>query len=225
MKRLIVLSAGLSTPSTTRQVADTIASGVSSAVGGRGEKLEVTTIELRELTGDLAQQTSTGMSTPRLDEVKTQLSEADGLVAVTPVFKASYTGLFKMFFDVLDTDALNGMPTIIAATAGTARHSLVTEYAMRPLLSYMRAVVVPTSLFAATDDFGGPEGADFNKRVARAAAELARLIVATEGSVGGLAGAVTDSSADVPPRKRKAGVDVTDDFIPFSELLRGHRGE
>lgn len=225
MKRLIVLSAGLSTPSTTRQVADTIASAVSSAVGGRGEKLEVTTIELRELTGDLAQQTSTGMSTPRLDEVKTQLSEADGLVAVTPVFKASYTGLFKMFFDVLDTDALNGMPTIIAATAGTARHSLVTEYAMRPLLTYMRAVVVPTSLFAATDDFGGPEGADFNKRVARAAAELARLIVATEGSVGGLAGAVTDSSADVPPRKRKAGVDVTDDFIPFSELLRGHRGE
>ncbi|MDN8576266.1 FMN reductase [Corynebacterium sanguinis] len=225
MKRLIVLSAGLSTPSTTRQVADTIASAVSSAVGGRGEKLEVTTIELRELTGDLAQQTSTGMSNPRLDEVKTQLSEADGLVAVTPVFKASYTGLFKMFFDVLDTDALNGMPTIIAATAGTARHSLVTEYAMRPLLSYMRAVVVPTSLFAATDDFGGPEGADFNKRVARAAAELARLIVATEGSVGGLAGAVTDSSEDVPPRKRKAGVDVTDDFIPFSELLRGHRGE
>lgn len=225
MKRLIVLSAGLSTPSTTRQVADTIANAVSSAVGGRGEKLEVTTIELRELTGDLAQQTSTGMSTPRLDEVKTQLSEADALVAVTPVFKASYTGLFKMFFDVLDTDALNGMPTIIAATAGTARHSLVTEYAMRPLLSYMRAVVVPTSLFAATDDFGGPEGADFNKRVARAAAELARLIVATEGSVGGLAGAVTDSSEDVPPRKRKAGVDVTDDFIPFSELLRGHRGE
>ncbi|MCT1554416.1 FMN reductase [Corynebacterium sanguinis] len=225
MKRLIVLSAGLSTPSTTRQVADTIANAVSSAVGGRGEKLEVTTIELRELTGDLAQHTSTGMSTPRLDEVKTQLSEADALVAVTPVFKASYTGLFKMFFDVLDTDALNGMPTIIAATAGTARHSLVTEYAMRPLLTYMRAVVVPTSLFAATDDFGGPEGADFNKRVARAAAELARLIVATEGSVGGLAGAVTDSSADVPPRKRKAGVDVTDDFIPFSELLRGHRGE
>lgn len=225
MKRLIVLSAGLSTPSTTRQVADTIASAVSSAVGGRGEKLKVTTIELRELTADLAQHTSTGMSTAHLDEVKTQLSAADALVAVTPVFKASYTGLFKMFFDVLDTDALNGMPTIIAATAGTARHSLVTEYAMRPLLSYMRAVVVPTSLFAATDDFGGPEGADFNKRVARAAAELARLIVATEGSVGGLAGAVTDSSADVPPRKRKAGVDVTDDFIPFSELLRGHRGE
>ncbi|MCT1663758.1 FMN reductase [Corynebacterium sanguinis] len=225
MKRLIVLSAGLSTPSTTRQVADTIANAVSSAVGGRGEKLDVTTIELRELTADLAQHTSTGMSTANLDEVKTQLSAADALVAVTPVFKASYTGLFKMFFDVLDTDALNGMPTIIAATAGTARHSLVTEYAMRPLLTYMRAVVVPTSLFAATDDFGGPEGANYNKRVARAAAELARLIVATEGSVGGLAGAVTDSSADVPPRKRKAGVDVTDDFIPFSELLRGHRGE
>ena len=222
MKNLMVISAGLSTPSTTRQIADTISAAVVSAVGGRGEQLSVTTVELRELATDLTQQMSTGMSTPRLDEVKTQLSNADGLVAVTPVFKASYTGLFKMFFDVLDTDALNGMPTIIAATAGTARHSLVTEYAMRPLLAYMRAVVVPTALFAATDDFGGAAGADFTKRAGRAAAELAALLVSTEGSVAGLAGAVTDT--DQAPRKRSAGVNPEDDFVPFDQLLRGHDG-
>ncbi|WP_165165131.1 FMN reductase [Corynebacterium qintianiae] len=220
MKNLVVISAGVSTPSTTRQVADTISSAVASAVGGRGEKLAVTTIELRELTGDLAQQMSTGMSTARLEEVKTRLSQADGLVAVTPVFKASYTGVFKMFFDVLDTDALNAMPTIIAATAGTARHSLVTEYAMRPLLAYMRAIVVPTALFAATEDFGGAGGADFTRRVGRAAAELAALIVSTEASVEGLSGAV----AETPVRKRSAGVDLEDGFVPFSQLLRGHAG-
>ena len=165
---------------------------------------------------------TTGLSTSHLDEVKRQLSETDGLVVVTPVFKASYTGLFKMFFDVLDTDALNGMPTIIAATAGTARHSLVTEYALRPLLAYMRAVVVPTALFAATDDFGGAGGADFSNRAARAASELAALIVSTQASVEGLAGAVGQPEA--APRKRKAGVDVEDGFVPFSQLLRGHSG-
>lgn len=222
MKNLMVISAGLSTPSTTRRIADAISAAVVSAVGGRGEQLSVTTVELRELATDLAQQMSTGMSTPRLDEVKTQLSNADGLVAVTPVFKASYTGLFKMFFDVLDTDALNGMPTIIAATAGTARHSLVTEYAMRPLLAFMRAVVVPTALFAATDDFGGAAGADFTKRAGRAAAELAALLVSTNGSVAGLAGAVTDT--DQTPRKRSAGVDLEEGFVPFDQLLRGHDG-
>lgn len=221
MKSLMVLTAGLSTPSTTRQVADSISAAVASAVGGRGEKLEVTTVELRELANDLARQMTTDISSPALDQVKRQLSAADGLVAVTPVFKASYSGLFKMFFDVLDTDALNGMPTIVAATAGTARHSLVTEYAMRPLLTYMRAVVVPTALFATTDDFGSVDGADFTARTSRAAAELAALIVSTNGSVEGLAGAVTEPTT----RPRSAGVDASDGFVPFSELLRGHTGQ
>ena len=221
MKDLVVISAGLSVPSSTRQVADTISKAVESAVGGRGEQLTVHTIELRELAMDLAQHMTTGLPTAKLDEIKQLLSDAAGLVAVTPTFKASYTGLFKMFFDILDTDALNGMPTIIAATAGTARHSLVTEYAMRPLFTYLRAVVVPTSLFAATDDFGGAEGSEFQRRVSRAAAELAELMVDTgSGSVDGLAGAVTEAA----PRRRKAGVNLEDDFVPFSELIKGHDG-
>ena len=84
---------------------------------------------------------------------------ADGLVVVTPVFAASYSGLFKTFFDVLDKDALDGKPVLIAATAGTARHSLVLDHALRPLFAYLHAVVVPTGVFAATDDFGTSGGA------------------------------------------------------------------
>ncbi|WP_288831547.1 FMN reductase [uncultured Corynebacterium sp.] len=213
MAQLFVLAAGLSTPSTTRQVADAISTAVKGTAADR-ENVEVTTVELRELATDLAHAVTTGTSTPRLDEVKRDLSAADGLVAVTPVFKASYTGLFKMFFDVLDPDALNGMPTIIAATAGTARHSLVTEYALRPLLTFMRAVVVPTSLFATTEDFGGPESAEFNQRIGRAARELTDLML-------GKPGLGPDTSVTRP---RKTGLNVEEDFVPFSQLLEGHTG-
>lgn len=222
MRTLTVITAGLSTPSSTRQVADEISAAVNAAVTARGEALEVTTIELRELVNDLAQVFTTGMSTPRLDEVKTLVSSSDGLVAVTPVFKASYSGLFKMFFDALDADALNGMPTIIAATAGTPRHSLVTEFALRPLMTYMRAVVVPTSLFAATDDFGGEEGQSLERRIARAAGELANLMVASNDSVGGLGGVTAEGQGMT--RRRKTGVDPEESLVPFSELLAGHDG-
>ncbi|HZK31335.1 MAG TPA: FMN reductase, partial [Corynebacterium sp.] len=209
--------------SSTRHVADRIADTVSAAVTARGEALNVTVVELRELIPDLAQMTSTGMSTDRLDNIKQALSAADGLVAVTPVFKASYSGLFKMFFDVLDQDALTGMPTIIAATAGSARHSLVLDYALRPLMSYLRAQVVPTALFAATEDFGSSEGAAFDNRVHRAAGELADLMVASLSAVGGLNGATVESGE--PARSRRDGVlEENTGVTPFAELLRGLDG-
>lgn len=220
MRTLTVISAGLSSPSSTRSVADAIASSVDSAVSARGEALEINTVELREIVNDLATVFSTGLSSERLDHIKQQISASDGLVAVTPVFKASYSGLFKMFFDTLDQDALNGMPTIIAATAGTPRHSLVTEYALRPLFTYMRAVVVPTSLFAATDDFGGEEGMAFEQRMARAAGELADLVVSTDAYSTGFGGASVESTR----KPRKTGVDLEEDLVPFEELLRGHDG-
>lgn len=221
MRRLTVISAGLSTPSTTRSIADQLADAVSTAVTARGETLQIEVIEVKNLAVDLAHaMTNGGLSSGALDEAKRQVSQADGLVVVTPVFKASYTGLLKLFFDVLDTDALNGMPTIIAATAGTARHSLVLDYALRPLLTYMRAVVVPTGIFAATDDFGSEEGAGLVTRSNRAAAELAALIVADTTGVDGLAGPL-----DQEHRPRKTGTDPTENFTPFSQLLAGYDGE
>lgn len=219
MRTLTVIAAGLSTPSTTRQVADQIAAAVSAAVSARGETLTIEVIELRELVNDLGRALTTGMSSPELDKAKELVSASDGLVVTTPVFKASYSGLFKTFFDVLDQDALNGMPVIIAATAGTARHSLVLDYAIRPLLTYMRAFVVPTGVFAATDDFGSEEGSLLDARVNRAAGELADQMVAS-ASVGGLGG-VTAEGQGV---RRRTGVDPGENLVPFSQLLRGHDG-
>lgn len=217
-RRVVVLTAGLSAPSSSRLLADQLAAAVEAQVGARGEAVRTEVVELRELAHDLATLMTSGVPTPALAAVREQVSSADGLVAVTPVFSASYSGLFKMFVDALDTDALNGMPVLVAATAGTPRHSLVLDHAMRPLFSYLRAVVVPTGVFAATEDFGDD---GLTERVGRAAAELASLVVSEHGHVDGFA---PDLSARRTSRARRSGNDVADEVTPFASLLRGHEG-
>ncbi|WP_328913934.1 MULTISPECIES: FMN reductase [unclassified Streptomyces] len=172
-KQLVVVSAGLGRPSSTRLLADRLA-----AAAGRHADTEVRVIELRELANEIAQNMVTGFPGPQLRDAVDAMTSADGLIAVTPVFTGSYSGLFKSFFDVIDKDALAGTPVLIAATGGTARHSLVLEHAMRPLFAYLRAVVVPTAVYAAAEDWGtGGDGA-LDGRVDRAAAELASLVAA-----------------------------------------------
>ena len=218
-RRLVVITAGLSQPSSTRLLADRIADAVGAQVSARGESLEVEVLELRELAHDLATTMMTGgMPTPAVSRARDLVSSADGVVAVTPVFTASYSGLFKMFVDVLDTDALNGMPVLVAATAGTQRHQLVLDHAVRPLFTYLRAVVVPTGVFAATEDFGGEGSAALGRRITRAAAELASLLVAETGSV---AGFVPEAAAQ---RRRDSGTRVAQEVTPFEELLQGRGG-
>jgi len=215
-RRLVVLTAGLSQPSSTRLLADQLSGAVDAEVSARGEALDIQTFELREYAVDLATMMATaGMPTARLDDLRRAVSAADGLVVVTPVFAASYSGVFKMFFDALDPDALNGMPVVIAATAGTPRHSLVLDHALRPLLSHLRAVVMPTGVFAATEDFGGgAAGHDLSRRVGRAAAELAAHLVSSGGDA--VAGFTPSTSS------RDSGVDVPAEVTPFSVLLGAH---
>jgi FMN reductase len=110
---------------------------------------------------------------PKLKAAVKALGEADGIIASTPVYKAGPSGLFTSFFDVLDNDLLIGRPVVLAATAGTARHALVADDQMRPLFAYLRALTVPTSLFAAPDDWSDPA---LNKRIDRAARELVLLM-------------------------------------------------
>jgi FMN reductase len=170
-RKIVVVSAGLSDPSSTRLLADLLARAAVTALG----EAEVETVELRPLAHALADQLLTGFATGELARAEEAVAQADGVIVVTPVFSASYSGLFKTFFDVLEPGALDGTPVLVAATAGTARHSLVLEHALRPLFSYLHAVVVPTGVFAATEDFGGDALAG---RVERAAAELAALVAA-----------------------------------------------
>ncbi|WP_462418903.1 CE1759 family FMN reductase [Kytococcus sp. Marseille-QA3725] len=224
-RRIVVVTAGLSQPSSTRLLADRIADAVCTQVSARGEEAAVEFVELRDLATDLAAVFTTGVPPAWLTTAQEQVSSADALVAVTPVFSASYSGLFKMFFDALGTDALNGMPVLIGATAGTPRHSLVLDFAMRPLFTYLRAVVVPTGVFAATEDLGGQGGDGLAGRVTRAAAELAALVVAEGGTVAGLGASPEEAAAGrgaggTSPR-RTAGTAVEQEVTPFEEMMRG----
>ncbi|MFD5793642.1 FMN reductase [Streptomyces diastatochromogenes] len=166
--KLVVVSAGLSVPSSTRLLADRLAAAVD-----RHTPVDIQVVELRDLAVEIAHNFTNGFPGRALAAALDAVTEADGLIVVTPVFTASYSGLFKSFFDVLDKDALAGKPVLIAATGGTARHSLVLEHALRPLFAYLRAVVVPTAVYAASEDWGA-EG--LPERTERAAEELAGLM-------------------------------------------------
>jgi FMN reductase len=168
--KLVVVSAGLSVPSSTRLLADRLAQATADRTGAGAE---VRVIELRDLAVEIAHNFTNGFPGRELAAAREAVAGADGLIVVTPVFSASYSGLFKAFFDVLDQDALNGKPVLIAATGGSARHSLVLDHALRPLFSYLRAVVVPTGVYAASEDWGA-EG--LQERIGRAAGQLAALM-------------------------------------------------
>lgn len=176
-RTIAVVTAGLSQPSSTRLLADRLAKATDRALRLYDERTELVVVDLRELAHDITDHLLTGFPSPRLAEALDTVAKADGVIAVTPVFSASYSGLFKSFFDVLEDGALEGTPVLVAATAGTARHSLVLEFAMRPLFSYLRAVVVPTAVFGATEDFGSNAAGVLSERVERAARELAGLVV------------------------------------------------
>src|SRR5689334_2097695 len=175
-RALAVVSAGLSNPSSTRLLADRLTAATVEALRGRGDDATVEVIELRAHARDLADNLVTGFPDESLRSAVDTVTGADGLIVVTPIFSASFSGLFKTFFDVLDKDALVGKPVLLGATAGTARHSLALEHAMRPLFAYLRAVTVPTGVFAASEDWAGGADGALADRIDRAAGELADLV-------------------------------------------------
>ncbi len=190
-RTLVVITAGLREPSSTRLLGDRLAAATAEALPG----LRVETVELRRHAHDLANALLTGFPAGELARAIDLVREADGLIVVSPVFNASYSGLFKTFFDVLDPDLLVGKPVLIAATGGTPRHALALDYALRPLFAYLRAAVVPTGVFAAAEDWAD---SGLVERVERAAGELATLI---------------ETAAATGPR------DPFDELTPFEQLL------
>ncbi|MGN6252437.1 MAG: FMN reductase [Marmoricola sp.] len=204
MTRLVVISAGLSEPSSTRLLADRLTAAAVRRLESAGRPVEVDVVELRPLAHALADAMLTGFPSGDLAAAVDSVRRADAVIAVTPVFAASYAGLFKTFLDVLEPGLLEGTPVLIAATAGTARHSLVLDHALRPLFAYLKEVVVPTGVFAATDDFASAGEGALQQRVERAAAELVALL------------------AGGPPRIPAADPfdDTSASFADFTALLR-----
>lgn len=245
-----VVSAGLGEPSSTKLLADRLAQAVRRDGARRGVRVEIVDVPLRGLARPIADTFVTGFAPPALQTALESVYAADALIAVTPVFSASYSGLFKSFFDAADPQGFVGKPVLLAATGGSTRHSLVLDYALRPLFAYLKAEPVATGVFAATADFGaGPDGdgdaaGALDRRIEQAGSELMRALVAAPAVTPPVLGRpavapdVEDEIADdavhraarvhlgpEPSRveaRRRRDADPFDDLIPFERLL--HRG-
>lgn len=169
--RIVAVSGGLGSPSSTRLLADRIIEHAERSLAALGVVAEFDVIELRGLAVDIANNLVTGFAPPALAEALGKLRAANGIIAVTPVFNGSMAGLFKSFFDLVEPDELRGIPVVLGATGGSVRHSLVTEFAMRPLFAYLRTLPLPTGIFVATEEWGSGS-ASIDERAAQVAREL-----------------------------------------------------
>jgi len=202
--RITVLSAGLGVPSSSRLLADQLAAAAERRLTAGGHEVLVDVVELRDLAVDIANNFVTGYAAPRLAEVIAGVEASDGIIAVTPVFSASYSGLFKSFFDVLDPKSLDGKAALLGATGGTDRHQMVLDYALRPLFSYLRTRTAATGVFAGPQDWGTAEegGSSLADRIERAAAEFTLLLEGPQ------------------PGRKPAPLES----LPFEQLLAGIAG-
>ena len=153
--RTVTIQAGLGNPSTSGKLADLLEREFLAAASTKGITVEHTRIDLRDLGTDIAIALLNPVKPKSVVAALETLQAADVLIAVTPTFNTSYAGLFKSFFDLVEPGILGGKVTILGATGGTARHSLVIDNAMRPLFAYLGTHAVPTGIFAAAEDFAG----------------------------------------------------------------------
>ena len=219
---IIVISAGLGVPSSTRMLADQMAAAVQARLGVLGTQANIDVVDLRDYAGDIANNMVSGYAGPALAGVIAKVADADAMIAVTPTFSASYSGLFKSFFDILDPKFLDGMPVYFGATGGSSRHSLVLDMAIRPLFSYLRANTMPTAIYASPEDWGaGAGGADgLDRRIAAGAAELATALAPRHAGAGTTA-APGENAAHVSGHKAKRAARETSEMtsLPFEQLL------
>lgn len=178
-RRVVALSGGVRRPSATASLAADLAAATREAGTERGLDVDVVMVEIRDYAAEVARAGVGDGITPALAELIATVTRTDGLIAVTPVFAASYAGIFKAFFDVLAPESLAGVPTVIGATGGSVRHSLVLDVGLRPLLAYFRADVVPTGVFVGPEDtHDADRRLRLEQRIVRAGAELAAALIA-----------------------------------------------
>ncbi|MBM7230147.1 NAD(P)H-dependent oxidoreductase [Dietzia cinnamea] len=215
---LVVVAAGTSVPSSTRMLADQLTSATRDALARHGRRVEVTVLEARELAHEVVDATVTRFPGEKLSAAIDAIGRADGLIAVTPIYNQSFSGLFKSLFDVIEPGTLAGVPVALGATGGTARHSLAVDYAVRPMFAYLKADVVPTTVFAAAEDFGAVSTAgdenSLRTRAVRVGTELGEYMLRFAGVT---AGAVEPTRAE--DKRGRRDDDEFSDFVPMGDLL------
>lgn len=173
-QEIVVITAGISEGSQTTSLASQAVKHLQELLEQQGIRAHFSTVQIKDLAGDIAQAAVTGRTSDRLQSRLDQIRGAAGVIAATPVYKASFAGLFKSFLDLLDDDALVATPLLLLGTGGTPRHSLVLDHDLRALFSYFRPLTVPTAVYAATEDWAQPKA--LADRLRRAGREFSVLL-------------------------------------------------
>ncbi|VWB50825.1 FMN reductase [Burkholderia lata] len=145
---VVAISGGLQRPSRTLALTDAIVAAIGAAL-----PIDTRLIELSEIGGRLAGALSRAQVPADLDAQIRAIETADVLVVASPVYRASYTGLFKHLFDLVHHEALIDVPVLLAATGGSERHALVIDHQLRPLFSFFQARTLPIGVYATESDF------------------------------------------------------------------------
>ena len=146
--RVVAVSGGLQRPSKSAALAEHLLDLIASEVPSH-----LRLIEMAEIAPQLAGTVSRSQLPNAVEQALTAVEQADVLVVATPVFRGSYTGLFKHFFDFIDQDALTDKPVLLAATGGSERHALAIDHQLRPLFSFFQARTLPLGVYATDKDF------------------------------------------------------------------------
>lgn len=146
--KVVAISGNLSQPSRTLTLADHIIGSLSKLA-----RIDAEIIQLSGIAEDLAAAKSRKELPEPVTKIFEAVESADIVVAVTPVYRGSYTGLFKQFFDFVGQDALEETPVILAATGGNDLHSLIIEHELKPLLGFFRALTIPHAIYATEAHF------------------------------------------------------------------------
>lgn len=217
---IVAFHAGVSEPSSSQMLTERLAEATRRALETSSRIATVEVVSLRPYAMDIAKASLGGPLSEQLQALVDSLAAADGIIAVTPVFQASYTGLFKSFMDILPEGTLRGVPVLMGATAGTARHFLVTEYAMRPLFTHMKAFPTTQPVFAASEDFGASWASAGGAGDPSAPGESA---AGSEETTTPLASRIERAGGElaqfVTRFPRQAPVDAMADFTPMDALL------
>lgn len=173
--RIVAFSGSTRRPSKSRALAEAIGNAVSAQLD-----VDIRVFDVLDAGPGLGAAFTRHQLTPEAAAIVDAVENADALIAVTPVYKGSYTGLFKHLFDFVDQNALVNKPVVVGATGGGHRHALIVEHQLRPLFGFFSALVVPTSVYASDHEFldGRVIEPGVRDRIELAGTQLALLLAA-----------------------------------------------
>ena len=146
--KVVAVSGGLQRPSRTRALALELLEGLAEAL-----PIETRLIEIGEIAPQFGGVLQRRHLPAAIEGLLEEVESADLLLVASPIFRGTYTGLFKHFFDFVHHESLIDVPVLLAATGGSDRHALAIDHQLRPLFSFFQAHTLPIGVYGTDKEF------------------------------------------------------------------------